>query len=408
MKNVDIIMSASLNSSIGPVQTIKRVKNSMSWFEERGYSLNVFTNDAIAATKEEDFKKNFKGSFILNIVVQFAKFLSLHTKWYPRNRIKTIEALSKKVLDYYDSLHRHPDIIVFHSMNDCREYLKHHRIKGVKTICFHHTDGSEEGNKMLLVYFPKLRGTKTEKKMDEDILYTVTNIDALACITKVEEKNMLSQFPVLKGKTFQVVNGISDLSKEQLEETNLIRIKTNEKKYRLVSVGSMNGRKGHLEVVEAVNKMNPEIRKEVSVTFVGGGRDKEKLQSLVKKYGLQDTFNFVGIIPNDEVYKFQAQGNICILISKIEGLPLGLIEGLRSGLALISTNVSGIPELIDEGVNGRLINYDLDELVDVLNHLDQYDWDEMGKKSREKFDVFYNFPRMRNDYLSMLNKVSNS
>lgn len=407
MKTVDVIMSASLCSSIGPVQTIKRVKNSTSWFAERGYSINVFTNDAFASNKEDEFKKKYKGRLILSLAVQVAKYLSLHTKWYPRNRLKKINELSKRVLDYYDSLHRHPDIIVFHSMIDCREYLMYHRIEGVKTICFHHTDGSEEGNKMLLVYFPKLRGTITEKKMDDDILYTVTNIDALACITKIEEKNMLIQFPVLRGKTFQVVNGISDLSNDQLEETKLIRSRKSEKKYRLISVGSMNGRKGHHEVIEAVHKMNSKIRKDVSVTFVGGGRDKEKLQDLVKEYRLQDIINFVGIVPNDDVYKYLAQGNICILISKLEGLPLGLIEGLRSGLALISTNVSGIPELINEGVNGRLINFDFEELVDVFNHLDQYDWDEMGKKSRELFDVYYNFPRMRNDYLSMLNNVSN-
>lgn len=408
MKNVDVIMSASLGSSIGPVQTIKRIKNSESWFAERGYSISVFTNDAFASTKEDEFKKKHKDSFLLNIAVRVAKYLSLHTKWYPRNRIKIIENLSKRVLDYYDSLHRHPDIIVFHSMNDCYEYLQHHRINGVKTICFHHTDGSEEGNKMLLVYFPKLKGTVEEIKMDEKILYTVTNIDALACITKIEILNMLDLYPMLAGKIYSVVNGISDLSKEQLEETNNIRLKTCEKKYRLVSVGSMNGRKGHLEVIEAVHRMNPELRGDVSVTFVGGGRDQDKLQRLVKDYGLEEIFNFVGIVPNEEVYKYQAQGNICILISKIEGLPQGLIEGLRSGLALISTNVSGIPELIDEGVNGRLVTYNLDELVDVFNHLDQYDWEEMGKESRKKFEDYYNFPRMRNDYLDMLNKVSNS
>ena len=408
MKNVDVIMSASLDSSIGPVQTIKRIKNSASWFAERGYSISVFTNDAFASTKEDEFKKKHKGGILLSIAVRVAKYLSLHTKWYPRNRIKIIENLSKRVLDYYDSLHRHPDITVFHSIDDCYEYLLHHRIHGVKTICFHHTDGSEEGNKMLLVYFPKLKGTADEKKIDEKILYTVTNIDALACITKIEIQNMLGLYPMLAGKIYSVVNGISDLSEEQLEETRIIRSKTFEKKYRFVSVGSMNGRKGHIEIVEAVHRMKPEIRREVSVSFVGGGRDEAKLQQLVNDYGLQDIFNFVGIVPNEEVYKYQAQGNICILISKIEGLPQGLIEGLRSGLALISTNVSGIPELIDEGVNGRLISYDLDELVDVFNHLDKYDWDEMGKQSRKKFEDYYNFPRMRNDYLKMLNEVSNS
>ena len=120
---------------------------------------------------------------------------------------------------------------------------------------------------------------------------------------------------------------------------------------------------------------------------------------------MSDVIQFVCAIPNNEVYKHQAQSNISILISKLEGLPLSLLEGLRSGVALISTNVSGIPEVVHNGENGVLINYSQEELNEVFNNLDKYDWDAMGKVSRKMFEDYYNFPRMREDYVKMLKKA---
>ena len=152
-------------------------------------------------------------------------------------------------------------------------------------------------------------------------------------------------------------------------------------------------------------RSRPELLNEVQVLFVGDGLDKPRLMTQVEKYGLTNHVIFVGSVPNNEVYKYQAQSNISVLISKLEGLPLALLEGLRSGTALISTNVSGIPEVVHNGENGILINYSQKELNDVFNNLDKYDWDSMGKVSRKMFEDYYNFPRMREDYIKMLQKA---
>lgn len=46
------------------------------------------------------------------------------------------------------------------------------------------------------------------------------------------------------------------------------------------------------------------------------------------------------------MYKHLAQADIFVLLSENEGLPISIIEAMRAGLAIISTNVSGIPELV--------------------------------------------------------------
>lgn len=403
MLKVDVISSMTLTSGIGPVQTIKRIISSKEYFYERGYDLNVFTTDKINPTIEQNFKS--KKTVLLSLAKSIAKYLSRHTKFYAKNRIATLNNGSKRILDYYDTLNRIPDIIVFHGWQDCYEYLTNHRRNNVKICLFIHSDGSPDGNKMILSYYPKLRGTYVEKEMDRQLEYTLRNVDAMACITKIEEKNLISQYPFLDGKTVPVINGISDLTQEQLTETFNIRSEQTKKKYRFISVGSMNGRKGHLEVLEALHQTKPEILKDIQVIFVGDGQEKSKLMSLVEKYNLTDYVFFVGSVPNNDVYKYQAQSNISILISKLEGLPLALLEGLRSGTALVSTKVSGIPEVVHDGENGVLINYSQQELNDVFNNLDKYDWDSMGKVSRKMFENYYNFLRMREDYIRMLQKT---
>lgn len=403
MIQVDIVTSMSLKASIGPVQTLKRVKGSIDFFSDKGYELNMFTLDALAPTAEAKFKS--KETALLRFARKIAHYLQKHTKFYARNRIMVYYKESKRMIDYYASLERQPDVIVFHGWVDCYHYLKYHRNEKSKVCLFIHSDGTHDGNNMQLASFVQLKNTDLEREMDSQLEYALKNVDVMACITKIEEQNLIDQYPFLKGKTFPVVNGISDLSADQLEESNKIRREAPAKKYRFVSVGSIGGRKGHREVIEAVHNMKSELRKEVQVLFVGTGSEVEKMKDLVSKYKLQDVIKFVGVVPNDEVYKYQAMSNISILISKLEGLPLALLEGLRSGLAIISTNVSGIPEVVHNGENGVLINYSQEELNEVFDNLDKYDWDVMGKVSRKMFEEYYNFPRMREDYVKMLDKA---
>lgn len=162
MLKVDVISSMTLTSGIGPVQTIKRIISSKEYFYERGYDLNVFTTDKINPTIEQNFKS--KKTVLLSLAKSIAKYLSRHTKFYAKNRIATLNNGSKRILDYYDTLNRIPDIIVFHGWQDCYEYLTNHRRNNVKICLFIHSDGSPDGNKMILSYYPKLRGTYVEKE----------------------------------------------------------------------------------------------------------------------------------------------------------------------------------------------------------------------------------------------------
>ena len=139
--------------------------------------------------------------------------------------------------------------------------------------------------------------------------------------------------------------------------------------------------------------------------FVGDGGERPVLEGLVKKYGLVDNITFWGMIPNVEIYKYLAKNNIYILMSQNEGLPISIIEAMRAGLPIISTKVSGIPELVDVGYNGFLLNPDSKELAELLKKLYEYDWTQMGANSRKRFENEFTFERMEKDFCDMFDSV---
>lgn len=411
MKQVDIIRPGSINAIIGPVGTLKRMLKNQDYFNARGYHVTVFTNESIQngpilmpspasipiVTWKTKLRKRI-GSYIR----MKAKNSVLLSKYFLDNGLKSTEAL----IDYYISLDRHPDIIEFHSNLECCLYLRKRKEKDAKTVMFLHTDGIPL--KMTLQYYPCLEGTGYFKKMQDDFAWTVANTDRIVFIAKIGQKNFLSFYPNRSlNDTSVIINGIDDLTKEQLKEVAEIRKEgeASEFKFRLCCTGTINTRKGHRYIIEALHGLPSELLKMVHVDFMGDGGERPVLESLVKHWGLEEHVTFYGLVPNVEVYRYLAKNNIYILMSQNEGLPISIIEAMRAGLPIISTKVSGIPELINIGENGFLLNPNSKELMDLLLDLPNIDWIKMGNNSRKRFEKEFTFERMEKEFCDMFDLV---
>lgn len=191
---------------------------------------------------------------------------------------------------------------------------------------------------------------------------------------------------------------------EQKKEKVLIPANKNFK-YRLISTGTICERKGQYIVIEALTKINKDILENIHVTFLGGGSQLYALKSFVKKNNLTNHVTFEGSVPKEIVYKYLRQSNIYILMSNNEGLPISIIEAMRSELPIISTKVAGIPELVSNNYNGLLIEPNVFQLTELLNNIEKYDWEMMGKNSRIRFENEFTFDKMREAYCNMLDSL---
>jgi glycosyltransferase involved in cell wall biosynthesis len=81
----------------------------------------------------------------------------------------------------------------------------------------------------------------------------------------------------------------------------------------------------------------------------------------VRELGLHDTVTLTGARTQDEVIDLYRQATIlalpCIVLENgdRDGIPNVLVEAMRMGIPVVSTNISGIPELVQDGVTGVLV-----------------------------------------------------
>ena len=91
-------------------------------------------------------------------------------------------------------------------------------------------------------------------------------------------------------------------------------------------------------------------------------------------------------------------------MSHSEGLPLSILEALRVGLPVITTNAGGCPETVTNE-NGFVIQPDVLELTRVLTELNVDELKIMSKKSRELFERDFKFNSFLKEYIKLMKDV---
>ena len=109
---------------------------------------------------------------------------------------------------------------------------------------------------------------------------------------------------------------------------------------------------------------------------IGGGPLRKTLQAQAGAAGLADRIEWLGAQPFDVVLAHYRAADLFVLPCRIaadgdrDGLPNVLMEAMSCGLPVLSTRISGIPELIDDGLSGRLTEPgDADALAAALREL---------------------------------------
>lgn len=86
---------------------------------------------------------------------------------------------------------------------------------------------------------------------------------------------------------------------------------------------------------------------------VGDGPERDGLEGLTISLKLDGKVRFTGFVEDmDQVY---ASLNILVISSTMEGIPLTALEAMRHGIPVVSTRVGGIPEIIEDGLNGLIV-----------------------------------------------------
>jgi glycosyltransferase involved in cell wall biosynthesis len=128
---------------------------------------------------------------------------------------------------------------------------------------------------------------------------------------------------------------------------------------RIVSVGRAVEKKGYDVLLQALALLPTELNWRFE--HIGGGDGLAKLKAQAERLGLADRIAWRGALAQEEVLAHYRQADIFALACRVaadgdrDGLPNVLVEASSQRLVCISTNVSGVPELLTDGENGLIV-----------------------------------------------------
>jgi len=135
----------------------------------------------------------------------------------------------------------------------------------------------------------------------------------------------------------------------------------------------------------------------VRLRLIGDGPHRAECEELARQLGVMERVDFVG--DSDEVARLLAEASMFVLLSDHEGLPLTIIEAMRTGLPVVASAVGGIPELVEDGVTGILLREPSPEAVAAAlkTLLDNPECArQMGRLGRERFLSHFTEQQMLN------------
>ncbi len=105
-----------------------------------------------------------------------------------------------------------------------------------------------------------------------------------------------------------------------------------------------------MAVIPELVRTIPDLR-----VLLAGTGDLKKMQALLKTRRIEESVCLLGWVDPQDLIGYYHQAHLFVLPSYYEGLPMVMLEAMACGLPIVSTKVGGIPELIEEEVNGLLI-----------------------------------------------------
>ena len=158
-----------------------------------------------------------------------------------------------------------------------------------------------------------------------------------------------------------------------------------------------------VEIASLLRLRNPEYK--VVFQVIGDGPLSDELKATVNEKGLQNYVQLKGYKGN--IMGVLEQTDLLVLCSEMEGLPIVLLEAMSMSIPCIASNVGGIPELIDDSINGYLVNYDESMVITFVEKIEMvYNNPSLRKElalnARKKIESEYSIEKMIKGYLSIL------
>jgi len=197
-----------------------------------------------------------------------------------------------------------------------------------------------------------------------NLLEKIIAADFVFCISHYARSQVMKLSPVQMWSKFDVCR----LGVDTQRFIPAVKSQANET-CQLLCVGRLTPAKGQAILLESVAQLKQQGIT-VHLTLVGMGSDEQSLKNYAKSLDIVSQVTFTGAIDQDNILAYYNAADMFVLPSFAEGLPVVLMEAMAMEIPCITTTITGVPELIQQGQNGILVPAsDSDSLTQAIKQL---------------------------------------
>jgi len=198
--------------------------------------------------------------------------------------------------------------------------------------------------------FPKGRPMR---KYPYALKFLLGKSDLIVANSQAFRRDFLSLFPNLREKTIVILNSVN-----VAELNRLIKHKTDSVHGRYVlCVAAHNEKKAIDVLIQAIARLAPEDPS-LKLVLVGDGPLRKPLEELAVALGVRERIDFLGVQGRDKVVELLHGCEALVLPSRSEPFGIAIVEALACRKPVVATRVGGIPEIIEDGKTGLLVDSD--------------------------------------------------
>jgi len=176
---------------------------------------------------------------------------------------------------------------------------------------------------------------------------------------------------------------------------------------RLLFVGRLVQQKGLDVLLAAISKMKK--INGVHLTLAGDGPLRKELVAQVQNSALKGRVTFKGWVDKNQLVAVYKEADVFVLPSRDEGMPNAMLEAMAGGLAIVGTSISGIEELVVDGITGLIIPqedaHSLARALDTLTN-NRVMARDMGRAGRARAEEHYSWSIVGRAYLDVLTRAA--
>jgi glycosyltransferase involved in cell wall biosynthesis len=176
----------------------------------------------------------------------------------------------------------------------------------------------------------------------------------------------------------------------------------------IIFIGNLIKTKGIYDLIAAFIKLSS-THHNLNLIIIGNGPEYSTIKNIISSSNHSEKkIHLLGNKPHNEVSHWLSASDIFVLPTYYEGLPNAVLEAMACGLPVIATKVGGIPEVIEEGRNGILIDKkDVESLIRAIVYLlkNQALAKNMGTQGRKMFESRFSWQKNAQKVIEIYKEV---